>query len=102
MFTKTRIALAAALVAATATVAPATAFDPNPANRYPAYAEPFGVAQGVADVQHGTFRSAPVALHSGRLAATIDAGFYGYSRPLDSNGTDLNDRGSSPYAAKVG
>jgi hypothetical protein len=97
MFTKTKTALAAALVAATSTVAFAAAFDPNPANRHPAYAEPIGVGE----VQFGTFRSAPVALHSGRVAAMIDAGFYGYSRQLDPSGADLNDRGSSPYAAGV-
>ena len=80
MFTKTKTVLAAALVAATSTVALATPFDPNPANRH----------------------SAPAALHSVRIAATIDAGFYGYSRQLDPSGADLNDRASSPYPAAIG
>ena len=38
--TKTKIALAALLVAGTASVALGAGFDPNPANRYPAYAAP--------------------------------------------------------------
>jgi hypothetical protein len=97
MFTKTGTALAAALIAATSTVALATTFDPNPANRHLAYAEPIGVAQ----VQQGKSPPAPVAPHSGRIAAMIDGGFYGYSRPLDASGADLNDRSSSPYAAAV-
>jgi hypothetical protein len=96
MFTKSKTALAAALVVATSsTMALATTFDTNPVNRHPAYAEPIG------EVQFGTFRPAPVALHSGRIAAMIDAGYYGYARPLDPSGADLNDRASSPYAAAV-
>jgi len=96
MFTKSKTALAAALIAATSsTAALAVTFDQNPTNRHPAYMAPIG------EVQIGTFRSAPAALHSGRLAAMIDAGFYGYARPLDPSGSDLNDRGSSPYAAEV-
>ena len=35
--TKTKIALAIALVAGSASVASAQGFDPNPANRYPSY-----------------------------------------------------------------
>jgi hypothetical protein len=42
MLTKTKIALVAALVAGSATVASAQGFDPNPASRYPAYATPAG------------------------------------------------------------
>ena len=52
MLTKTKIALAAVLVAATASVAAAQEFDPNLANRYPAYNGPVA----------GTFQSAPVSL----------------------------------------
>jgi hypothetical protein len=42
MLTKTKIALVAALVAGSATVASAQGFDPNPANRYSSYATPAG------------------------------------------------------------
>ena len=47
MLTKTKIALAAALFAATSTVALAQGFDPNLANRYPAYAGPVAQAAQV-------------------------------------------------------
>jgi hypothetical protein len=59
MLTKTKIALAAALLAGTASVAMADGeFDPNLSNRYPGFA---GAAVG------GTFQSAPVALRNGHL-----------------------------------
>jgi hypothetical protein len=61
MLTKTKIALAAALFVGTASVAMADGeFDPNLANRYPAYNGP---------AAHGTFQSAPVALYQGRNVA---------------------------------
>ena len=54
--TKLKIALAALLVAGTASAAMAQGeYDPNPANRYPAYAAP-----------GATLRSAPVQLNQGR------------------------------------
>jgi hypothetical protein len=53
MLTKTKIALAAALIVGSASAAMASGeFDPNLANRYPAYNEPVA----------GTFQSAPVSL----------------------------------------
>ena len=56
MLTKTKIALAAALVLGSASAALADGeFDPNLANRYPAYNEPIAGP--------GAFQSAPVALH---------------------------------------
>src|SRR5262249_26323076 len=56
MLTKTKIALAAALVFGSASVALADGeFDPNLGNRYPAYNEPAAAP--------GAFREAPVALH---------------------------------------
>jgi hypothetical protein len=59
--TKTNIALAALLVAGTASAAMAQGeFDPNPANRYPAYAAP-----------GATLRSAPVQLHQGRNSGVV-------------------------------
>src|SRR6187551_2986704 len=63
MLTKTRIALAAMILAATSSVALAQEFDPNPANRYPAYADP------VAAVPLGSLQSAPVRLLQGRNVA---------------------------------
>jgi hypothetical protein len=54
--TKLKIALAALIVAGTASAAMAQGeYDPNPANRYPAYAAP-----------GATLRSAPVQLNQGR------------------------------------
>jgi hypothetical protein len=78
MFTMTRIALVATLVAASSTLALAE-FDPNLGNRYPAYAG--GI--GAAPLAHHTLRSAPVQLHQGRNA-TVEF--------------DRTDRASSPYA----
>jgi hypothetical protein len=81
MFAK--IALAAALIAATSTVSLASEFDPNPANGSLAYAEPVGTAS----TTQGTLHSAPASLsggHSGRPAE------------LD------HDRASSPSAGGVG
>jgi hypothetical protein len=72
MFTKTRIALAAILVAATSTFALAQDFDPDLANRYPAYADPgtYGYT-ATGDVpmllhapSHATLQSAPVQLNT--------------------------------------
>ena len=56
MLTKTKIALAAVLVAATASVATAQEFDPNLANRYPTYNGPAAETQ--------SFQSAPVRLQN--------------------------------------
>ena len=70
MLTKTKIALAAALIAGTASVASADGFDPNLANRYPSHNEPVAAAQGtyqtapVALSRNGHLRSAPVRLQN--------------------------------------
>ena len=61
MLTKTKIALAAVLVAATASVATAQEFDPNLANRYPAYNGP--AVQGPQG-----FQSSEVRLGNGGYA----------------------------------
>ena len=65
--TKTKIALAALLVAGTASAALAQGeYDPNPANRYPAYAAP-GATLSSAPVQlntGGAFQVAPRAIQS--------------------------------------
>jgi hypothetical protein len=81
----TKIALAAALVAATSTLALASEFDPNPANRYPAYAEPFAIGPAT----QGTFRTSAVSLGAGER----DTG-----RPVEIE----HDRASSPNAGGVG
>ena len=59
MLTKTKIALAAALIAGTTSVAFADGFDPNLANRYPSYNEPGATHP---HKWQGTYRTAPVAL----------------------------------------
>jgi hypothetical protein len=80
MFNK--IALAAALIAVTATVSLASEFDPNPANRSLAY-EPVGTAS----TTQGTLHSAPASLSGGHSG-----------RPAEFD----HDRASSPYAGGVG
>jgi hypothetical protein len=70
MLTKTKIALAAALVLGGASVALAdTDFDPNLGNRYPAYNGPVAAqdtfqSAPVALRRNGHLRSAPVRLHN--------------------------------------
>ena len=71
MLTKTKIALAAVLVAATASVATAQEFDPNLANRYPAYNVP--AVQGPQG-----FVSSDVRLGIGGYA---NQGFVSQGRP---------------------
>jgi len=83
MFTITKIALAATLVVATSAVAFAE-FDPNLANRYPAYAGP-----GAAQQTYRTFQSAPAQLHQGGAAAVSQ------DSPFEINRAD---RASSPHA----
>jgi hypothetical protein len=101
MLTKTKIALAAMIVAATSSVALAQEFDPNLANRYPAYANP------VAAAPHGTFQSAPVRLlHSRNASLPTGRMMQGRNVALPTGqaaGTDWfeinrSDRASSPYA----
>jgi hypothetical protein len=92
MLTKTRIALAAMIVAATSSVALAQEFDPNLANRYPAYADP------VAAAPRGTFQSAPVRMLQGRNVA-LPTGRLGSPAAQPSPfEIDRSDRASSPYA----
>ena len=89
MLTK-KIALAAALFAATSTVALAQDFDPNLANRYPGYAAP-NVAQTQTVAPRG-FNSAPVRLNNG---LTNQSGSYTGQSEFD---VDRADRASSPFA----
>jgi hypothetical protein len=85
MLTKTKIALAATLVAVTSTVALAQDFDPNLANRYPAYADP--ISEQVAD---GMLQSAPVQLS--QPEASINYGQFApqYSRRVPGNQGDTS------------
>jgi hypothetical protein len=104
MLTKTKIALAATLFAATSSVAMAQGFDPNMANRYPGYANPqaYGYvagANGPARMQqapNATFQSAPVRLQQGRNASVTNEQ-PSYSGPSEID-VDHADRESSPYA----
>ena len=82
MLTK-KIALAAALFAATSTVALAQDFDPNLVNRYPGYAAP-NAAPTVAP----RLNSAPVRLNN-------QTGTYTGQSEFD---VDRFDRASSPFA----
>ena len=83
MLTK-KIALAAALLAVTSTVALAEGFDPNLANRYPGYAAP----SAAPTVAPRGFNSAPVRLNN-------QTGTYTGESEFD---VDRFDRASSPYA----
>jgi hypothetical protein len=80
MITKTKIALAAALVASSASVAMAQDFDPNLANRYPAYAGP--VAR--------TFQSAPVRLQQQRTTPSWTQDWSQHSRNIPGNTGDTS------------
>ena len=70
MLTKTKIALAAVLLAGTASIAAAQEFDGNVANRYPTYNGP--AVQGPQG-----FQSAPVSLGNGYA----NQGFVNAGRP---------------------
>jgi hypothetical protein len=78
------IAMISVLMLGTASSAFAE-FDPNMANRYPAYADPIGTAP------HATLQSAPVALHKGGNAGN-------YNGQQSEFSIDLHDRASSPSA----
>ena len=94
MLTKTKIALAAAVFAATSSAALAQGYDPNLANRYPGLAAP-----GVA-----TFQSAPVQLRQGRDVGPISRDVALPGAEVRSHGgqdwfnVERSDRASSPYA----
>jgi hypothetical protein len=108
--TKTKIAVAVAVFAATSSAALAQTFDPNLANRYPGLTNPgvYGYTAGANAptrlTQGGTFQSAPVRLRQGHDAGIVSrdvalpgaaAGSYG-SR--DWFNVERSDRASSPYA----
>ena len=106
MLTKTKIALAATLFAATSSVAMAQGYDPNLANRYPHLANPqaWGYAEGangpgkMQQAPNATFQSAPVQLRQGRNAGvTSEQPSSSYWGPTEVD-VDRADRASSPYA----
>jgi hypothetical protein len=92
--TKIKIAIAAALFAATSSTAFAQGFDPNMANRYPSYANP--VAPAVHATTHTrTLQSAPVRLQQRDVALpNYDSGILSGQSEFD---VDRSDRASSPY-----
>ncbi len=114
MLTKTKIALAAAVFAATSSAALAQGYDPNLANRYPGLADPgvYGyVAGGNAPTQlnqgqapGAAFQSAPVRLRQGRNVGVISRDVALPSGEARSYGSQdwfdvvRSDRASSPYA----
>ena len=77
MFTKSKAALAAALVLGSTSLALAQGYDPNLANRYPNLATPesYGYVAGantptrLHQAPDAAFRSAPVSLRQGRHSA---------------------------------
>jgi len=100
MLTKTKIALATALVAATGSVALASEFDPNLANRYPAYADPIGSHSRMsAPVQ---LRTRDAALSTRPTAGQLRTRNVALpARQGDSQDwfeINRSDRASSPYA----
>lgn len=90
MLTKTKIVLAAMIVAATSSVALAQEFDPNLANRYPAYADPAG--------PHVVFGSAPAQLRQSRNVALQTGQTRSFAAQPSPFEIDRSDRASSPYA----
>ena len=91
MSTKTKVALAAMIVAATGSVALAQDFDPNLANRYPAYANPVAAAPQ-------TLQSAPVRMLHGRSVALPTGQTRSFAAQPSPFEIDRSDRASSPYA----
>jgi len=100
MNTKTKLALAAALVVGTTSFAAADGYDPNLANRYPSYANPVAAAPHVSTHQNRTLRSAPVGLYQGRDVRLNNQ--RGFSTSQDPISVDANDHASSPYAGGGG
>jgi hypothetical protein len=87
-----KIALITALVIGTASVAFAEdGFDPNLANRYPAYAGPVAAAAQ-------TFQSAPVRMLRSRNVALPAGQVRSFAAQPSPFEIDRNDRASSPYA----
>lgn len=109
--TKTKIALAAVLFAATGSAAFAQGFDPDLSNRYEGYAAPgiygYSAAGKLGSLQSapaGTLQSAPVKLqHRSALVleqrnVALPATSDGYYDGVNQFDVDRFDRASSPYA----
>lgn len=102
MLTKTKLTIAALIIAGSASAASAQ-FDPNPASRYPQFAAPnaaapyLGQTWGAAarSATRGAFQSAPVRLNEGG-APQQSFGYNGGQQ--DEIAVDLQDHASSPYA----
>jgi hypothetical protein len=78
MMTKTKIALAALLVAGSASFAAAQEADPNLFNRYPVYNGADGVADApVVVAPSARFQSAPVSLNRGSTVGFEGRSFNG-------------------------
>ena len=76
-----KTALTTAILLGTASVALATEFDPNPANRYPAFA---------AAVAAQTFQSAPVALEGRNVALTGSQVIISGAKTYDREGANVD------------
>ena len=116
--TKTKIALAAVLFAATSSAAFAQGYDPNLANRYQGYAAPgvygystTGKLGAIKSAPATTLQSAPVSLqkHGNGLPAVRTGAATARRRAADHGGgayyegdrefnVDRFDHASSPYA----
>lgn len=118
--TKTKIALAAVLFAATSSAAFAQGdYDPNLANRYPSYTEPSTYGYSISGKlgalettpirsaqvslkKHGNayLQSAPVALRNGAVLQQRDVSLptTGAAASDDWFRVEQSDRASSPYA----
>jgi hypothetical protein len=88
---KLKIAIISVMLLGTASAALAEGYDPNLANRYPAYADPIGT--------HAMFQSAPVRFE-GRNAALTDG--YNHNYGGQPSIIDVGDHASSPYAGGGG
>ena len=103
MNTKTKLALAAALVVGTTSFAAAQGYDPNLANRYPALANPVASAPHASVHQNRTLRSAPVGLYQGRSVQHQSRNVQlnnqrSFGASQDPVSVDAHDHASSPYA----
>jgi hypothetical protein len=105
MLTKTKIALAAVLLAGSATVATAE-YDRDPANRYPAYADPIHAgpfdASPRARAPHGALQSASVRLRDGSDYRPFTNPRTDEINENDWRNTDVQDNASLPFAGRGG